>query len=213
MTAVPFKVDLVPGFHKGGRMSPPAGIPANFPPIFWLLRENPPSPYGPQRLPQVPATETRHLRHVVLRPHQRPEELVYPGDDAPDTVHFGLYVGGKQHGVASLYRESQPGSKATTEWRLRGMAVLAPDRAGASAPPCSRPASITRRVRAAPVCGATRARRRRASTGAGLRRGRERVELPGIGPTTHVASALSKEAAAPGQPAEARISRPASWVY
>ncbi|WP_407761234.1 GNAT family N-acetyltransferase [Archangium sp.] len=82
---------------------------------------------APYELRPIPAAETRYLRHVVLRPHQRPEELVYPGDDAPDTVHFGLYVGGKQYGVASLYRESQPASRATTEWRLRGMAVLAPD--------------------------------------------------------------------------------------
>ncbi|MGZ3459243.1 MAG: GNAT family N-acetyltransferase [Archangium sp.] len=73
----------------------------------------------------IPASETRYLRHVVLRPHQRPEELVYPGDDAPDTVHLGLYVKGQQHGVASLYREPQPGSKSPTEWRLRGMAVIA----------------------------------------------------------------------------------------
>lgn len=79
----------------------------------------------PYDIRQVSAVETRYLRHVVLRPHQRPEELVYPGDDAPDTVHQALYVGDEQHGVASLYREPQPGSKSTTEWRLRGMAVLA----------------------------------------------------------------------------------------
>lgn len=79
----------------------------------------------PYELRRIPAAETRQLRHVVLRPHQRPEELVYPGDEAPDTVHLGLYVEGQQLGVASLYRESQPGSSSTTEWRLRGMAVLA----------------------------------------------------------------------------------------
>lgn len=76
-------------------------------------------------LRRIPAAETRYLRHVVLRPHQRPEELVYPGDDAPDTVHLGLYVEGQQLGVASLYREARPGSASSTEWRLRGMAVLA----------------------------------------------------------------------------------------
>ncbi|MFE8597841.1 GNAT family N-acetyltransferase [Archangium violaceum] len=80
---------------------------------------------APYELQLIPAAETRYLRHVVLRPHQRPEELVYPGDDAPDTVHFGLYVDDEQHGVASLYREPRPGTKSTTEWRLRGMAVLA----------------------------------------------------------------------------------------
>ncbi|MET0401314.1 MAG: GNAT family N-acetyltransferase [Cystobacter sp.] len=79
----------------------------------------------PYELRRIPAAQTRHLRHVVLRPHQRPEELVYPGDDAPDTVHLELLVGGEQLGVASLYKESRPGSGASTEWRLRGMAVLA----------------------------------------------------------------------------------------
>lgn len=79
----------------------------------------------PYELRRLPAAETRYLRHVVLRPHQRPEELVYPGDEAPDTVHLGLYVEGQQLGVASLYREARPGSPSPTEWRLRGMAVLA----------------------------------------------------------------------------------------
>jgi GNAT superfamily N-acetyltransferase len=79
----------------------------------------------PFELRRIPAAQTRHLRHVVLRPHQRPEELVYPGDDAPDTFHVELLVGGEQRGVASLYREARPGSGSSTEWRLRGMAVLA----------------------------------------------------------------------------------------
>jgi ribosomal protein S18 acetylase RimI-like enzyme len=78
----------------------------------------------PYDIRPIPAAETRPLRHVVLRPHQRPEELVYPGDEAPDTLHLGLYVEGQQLGVASLYREPRPGSSSPTEWRLRGMAVL-----------------------------------------------------------------------------------------
>jgi ribosomal protein S18 acetylase RimI-like enzyme len=78
------------------------------------------APYDIQR---ISAADTRQLRHVVLRPHQRPEELVYPGDDAPDTRHLGLYVGGEQLGVASLYREPEPGTKDDGAWRLRGMAV------------------------------------------------------------------------------------------
>ena len=81
----------------------------------------------PYDIRRIPAAGTRHLRHVVLRPHQRPEELVYPGDDAPDTVHLELCVGGEQRGVASLYQEARPGTSSTSEWRLRGMAVLAGD--------------------------------------------------------------------------------------
>ena len=79
----------------------------------------------PPDIRPISAAETRYLRHVVLRPHQRPEELVYPGDDAPDTLHLELRVGDEQRGVASLYKESRPGSSAPDEWRLRGMAVLA----------------------------------------------------------------------------------------
>jgi GNAT superfamily N-acetyltransferase len=71
----------------------------------------------------IPAHETRALRQRVLRPHQRPEELVYPGDDAPDTLHLAVYVNGEQVGVASLYREPMPGESDPRVWRLRGMAV------------------------------------------------------------------------------------------
>ncbi|MBX3469050.1 MAG: GNAT family N-acetyltransferase [Planctomycetes bacterium] len=73
--------------------------------------------------------ETRALRRAVLRPHQPPEAMVYPGDDAPDTLHVGLDAAGEQQGVASLYREAPPGEDDPTAWRLRGMAVR-PDAQG-----------------------------------------------------------------------------------
>ncbi|WP_141326027.1 GNAT family N-acetyltransferase [Myxococcus sp. AB025B] len=73
---------------------------------------------------RIPAAETRGLRRAVLRPHQPPEAVVYPGDDDPDTVHLGLYSEGRLLGVASIYREPPPYAlKAITAWRLRGMAV------------------------------------------------------------------------------------------
>ncbi|MCP3103361.1 GNAT family N-acetyltransferase [Myxococcus sp. K15C18031901] len=73
---------------------------------------------------RIPAAETRGLRRAVLRPHQPPEAVIYPGDDDPDTLHLGLYVDGRQLGVASLYREPPPFAlKDITAWRLRGMAV------------------------------------------------------------------------------------------
>ena len=71
----------------------------------------------------ISAEETRGLRQAILRPHQRPEELVYPGDDDPDTLHLGAYVDGKLVGVASLYREAPPKEEDPGAWRLRGMAV------------------------------------------------------------------------------------------
>ncbi|NTX40614.1 GNAT family N-acetyltransferase [Myxococcus sp. CA051A] len=73
---------------------------------------------------RIPADETRGLRRAVLRPHQPPEAVVYPGDDDKDTLHLGLYAEGRLLGVASLYREPPPYAlKAITAWRLRGMAV------------------------------------------------------------------------------------------
>ncbi len=68
---------------------------------------------------QVSADDIRPLRHRVLRPGQGYEETAYPGDDLPDTVHFGAFDGNRLVGIASLYREdrSAPG------WRLRGMAT------------------------------------------------------------------------------------------
>ncbi|WP_240360710.1 GNAT family N-acetyltransferase [Pyxidicoccus caerfyrddinensis] len=68
--------------------------------------------------------ETRPLRHAVLRPHQSPNLVVYPGDEDVDTVHLGAYAAGRLVGVASLYREPPPDAlRTTTAWRLRGMAV------------------------------------------------------------------------------------------
>lgn len=73
---------------------------------------------------RITAAETRALRHAVLRPHQPPEASTYPGDDAADTLHLGLYREGRQLGIASLYREPPPGESLSSAWRLRGMAVL-----------------------------------------------------------------------------------------
>ncbi len=76
--------------------------------------------------------ETRPLRRKVLRPHQQEHELFFPGDDAPDTVHFGAFSGGGGLvGVASVYRKPAEPSRAEVAphlvgpnaWQLRGMAT------------------------------------------------------------------------------------------
>jgi GNAT superfamily N-acetyltransferase len=137
----------------------------------------------PSELRRIPAAETRYLRHVVLRPHQRPEELVYPGDDAPDTVHLGLYVEGQQLGVASLYREARPGSPSSTEWRLRGMAVLASQQGKGYG---GRPAPGLHRSRGAswrhPLWCNARTTASGFYTGLGFVVEGQEFELPGIGP-------------------------------
>ena len=76
----------------------------------------------PVEVRPVAATETRPLRHLVLRPGQPAESTVYPGDDDPDTRHFAAFLDGQLVGIASLYREARPGGD-TPGWRLRGMAT------------------------------------------------------------------------------------------
>jgi ribosomal protein S18 acetylase RimI-like enzyme len=75
----------------------------------------------------ISAEETRLLRHKVLRPHQAPEELVYPGDTERDSLHVGAFVGGALVGVASVVRRPMAGESAESAegaWQLRGMATL-----------------------------------------------------------------------------------------
>ena len=72
---------------------------------------------------KIKAAETRNLRQIILRPHQTPEELNYPGDDDKESVHFGLFYKEKLCGIASVYRQSPSGDNSTVSWRLRGMAT------------------------------------------------------------------------------------------
>lgn len=73
----------------------------------------------------IEAAATRPLRRRILRPGQAEHELVYPGDDAADSLHLGAFDGATLLGVASVFRQSPDGAPpVATEWRLRGMAVV-----------------------------------------------------------------------------------------
>lgn len=72
---------------------------------------------------KISSEETRNLRHLILRPNQKPEELVYPGDDDFQSVHFGLFTDNELEGIASLYNEPMTGESNDYSWRLRGMAT------------------------------------------------------------------------------------------
>ncbi len=76
-------------------------------------------------LHSISAVETRLLRSAVLRPFQSPEELVYFGDDAPDTLHIGAFHNGELVGIATVCRDPLPGGVDPDVWRLRGMATIA----------------------------------------------------------------------------------------
>jgi GNAT superfamily N-acetyltransferase len=66
----------------------------------------------------------RQFRHDWLRPHQQPWEIVYEGDDAFDTLHAGAFREEALVGVATVMRESPPGTDDEHAWRVRGMATL-----------------------------------------------------------------------------------------
>lgn len=68
--------------------------------------------------------ETRPIRQQVLRPHQRIEELNYPGDSDLQSLHVGAFVDGKMVGIASVYQQPPEGSDDPKAWRLRGMATV-----------------------------------------------------------------------------------------
>jgi predicted GNAT family N-acyltransferase len=76
----------------------------------------------------ITAAETRPLRQEILRPHQRIEDLVYDGDHAPETKHFGAFQERNLVGIASIYCDP-PGPTGSAPrdrsrcFRLRGMAV------------------------------------------------------------------------------------------
>jgi predicted GNAT family N-acyltransferase len=78
----------------------------------------------------IAADETRPLRQRVLRPHQTLEELVYPGDEASDTVHLGAFAGEVLVAIASLYHEAPRDRDDARAWRLRGMATAPEVRGG-----------------------------------------------------------------------------------
>jgi len=66
----------------------------------------------------------RGLRHDLLRPHQEPWEIVFDGDDAPDTLHVGAFDAESLVGIASVMREAPPWARDDDRaWRLRGMAT------------------------------------------------------------------------------------------
>jgi GNAT superfamily N-acetyltransferase len=65
----------------------------------------------------------RPLRQRILRPHKKIEELVYPGDDAPESAHFGVLESGELVAVISVYRDPMPDEANPNTWRLRGVAT------------------------------------------------------------------------------------------
>lgn len=79
---------------------------------------------------EISAAETLPLRLSILRPGRPIETAHFPGDDAPDTRHFGAFQGGQLHGIASLFRGQCPEQPGVPAFQIRGMAT-APEIRGA----------------------------------------------------------------------------------
>jgi GNAT superfamily N-acetyltransferase len=71
----------------------------------------------------IAAEDTHELRRALLRPHQTPAEMVWPGDDTPDALHVGGFRNNRVVGIATIHRQRLPGSAEHQAWRIRGMAV------------------------------------------------------------------------------------------
>jgi len=72
---------------------------------------------------ETSAPEVRPLRGELLRPGQPPEQLIYPGDEDPGTLHLAAVAEGQVVGVVSVFADGYPGSPLQGDWRIRGMAV------------------------------------------------------------------------------------------
>lgn len=78
----------------------------------------------------ITAEQTRPLRARILRPGQPAEQLVYPGDDAPDTLHAGAILDDQIVGIATVSRQMPlahfilPEDDLKSCWQLRGMATI-----------------------------------------------------------------------------------------
>jgi len=73
----------------------------------------------------VPAERTYPLRQRVLRPHQRVEDVVIPGESGPGVAHIAaVTLDGEVVGTAVLLRQAfAPMPDRDPAWRLRGMAT------------------------------------------------------------------------------------------
>jgi GNAT superfamily N-acetyltransferase len=77
----------------------------------------------PVQVQRVDAAATRPLRQRVLRPHETLEQLVFRGDDEPESGHFAVLEGEEVVATGSARREPPPWAVDGPAWRLRGMAT------------------------------------------------------------------------------------------
>lgn len=80
----------------------------------------------PFALRQISARQTWPLRSEVLRPGRPLSACIFPGDDAPDTHHFGMVDSkGGIVAIVSVLRNSHPAISSHAPYQIRAMAVHA----------------------------------------------------------------------------------------
>ena len=134
-------------------------------------------------LTAVQAELVRPLRAEVLRPGQPREQLIFAGDNAPETLHAAVAVDGRIVGVASVMREPYPRGPHAGDWRIRGMATTADMRGrGIGAALLARCEEHVRDRRGARLWCNARVRARAFYERAGFAVEGQAFEVPAIGP-------------------------------
>ncbi len=80
---------------------------------------------------ELTVEETRPLRHQILRPHQTLADCVYPGDEDPESYHYGAHSNGELITIASVFKQLEDRFNEfpqTVQFRLRGMGTIATER-------------------------------------------------------------------------------------
>jgi GNAT superfamily N-acetyltransferase len=72
----------------------------------------------------IPVNQARILRQSVLRPNRPFEDVVFPGDDDPVSLHLGAFENDELVGIATLIQDACPIDGHDDDWRLRGMATV-----------------------------------------------------------------------------------------
>lgn len=76
------------------------------------------------KIKQISAKETHAVRHPVLRAGKPIESCVFDGDDLETTIHLGIFETENLLGICSFFKNSNPIILETSQYQLRGMAIL-----------------------------------------------------------------------------------------
>lgn len=73
---------------------------------------------------KITFSDTFPVRSLVLRQGKPIETCFFLGDDADDTVHFGLFYEHNLIGIASVFKINNEKFDQKNQFQLRGMALL-----------------------------------------------------------------------------------------